>query len=200
MNYTELLNELISSSKLTQKQIAEGCKQLGEDVTPSYINVLKNNVGRIPSDEVSRAIAKTCNAPFEDILVVQGYLDKAPDAILDFARSYMHLIKNVMLAALSTPNAEQYGIDTNEITPDALEAVFTDDNLAMFICQNNVSAENISVELLANSMNFVQTNRALTSEIKEFKTSSDGKYLLVPIEANSNIRVLSEEDAKSFFK
>ena len=54
----------------------------GENITASYISVLKNTDGRTASESVSRAIAKACGSPFDDLLVVQAYLDSAPESII----------------------------------------------------------------------------------------------------------------------
>ena len=38
MNYTEMLNKLINESGMNQKEISAKCKELGEDVTTTYLS------------------------------------------------------------------------------------------------------------------------------------------------------------------
>lgn len=83
MAYTELLNKLIENSGLSVKEIAERCTSNGVKITSAYISTLRNDKNnRAPSDEISRAIAKACNAKYENILVIEAYLDKAPTEII----------------------------------------------------------------------------------------------------------------------
>lgn len=93
MAYTKLLNYLIDNSGLTIKEIADKCTELGEKVTPAYISTLRNDKNnRSPSPEMSRALAKACNYPYENVLCVEAYLDKAPyefKAVLDLFREIM---------------------------------------------------------------------------------------------------------------
>lgn len=83
MAYTELLNKLIENSGLTVKEIAERCTNSGVKITSAYISTLRNDKNnRSPSDEISVALAKACNANYENILVIEAYLDKAPKELL----------------------------------------------------------------------------------------------------------------------
>lgn len=85
MNYTELLNELIESSGKTVKQIADECREKYEvNLTNTYLSGLKTTPGRQASQDINIAIAKACGAKYENILVVQAYLDKAPAVITGF--------------------------------------------------------------------------------------------------------------------
>ena len=85
MTYNTLLNELIDQSGKMIKEIASECtEKYGVNLTNLYLSNLKTNPGRIASDEISRAIAKACGAEYEDILVVQAYIDKAPQIIKDY--------------------------------------------------------------------------------------------------------------------
>ena len=46
MNYTELLNNLINESGMQQKEILLRCKEMGEEVTQSYLSNLKTINGK----------------------------------------------------------------------------------------------------------------------------------------------------------
>ena len=84
MNYTELLNQLVEKSGKMVKDIADECSAMGVNLTSSYLSVLRSSTGRCPSEEISVALAKVCGAQYDQILVVQAYLDKSPQVIIDF--------------------------------------------------------------------------------------------------------------------
>lgn len=85
MNYTELLNELIEHSGKTVKQIADECqKEYGVNLTNTYLSGLKTTEGRQASQEINIAIAKACGAEYENILVIQAFLDRAPAVLVQF--------------------------------------------------------------------------------------------------------------------
>ena len=96
MPYTKLLNRLIDDSGYSIKEIAERCTENGVKVTPAYISTLRNDTNnRTPSDNMSRALAKACNAKSEDILVVEAYVDNAPK---EFA-GLINLIRQTMVTS-----------------------------------------------------------------------------------------------------
>lgn len=83
MGYSELLKNIIEESGYSFKEVSDKCKELGKSIDPSYISKLVNNKISPPKDDISWAIAKVCNTN-EDMLVLEGYLDKAPSEIIDF--------------------------------------------------------------------------------------------------------------------
>lgn len=81
MPYTQLLNQLIDQSGLTAKEIAEQCGKQGQAITASYISILRKEANeRIPSVEVSQALETVLGAP-KDALVLEAYLDDAPEVL-----------------------------------------------------------------------------------------------------------------------
>ena len=83
MAYTELLNKIIDKSGLSLRDIAKRCTEYGVKISPSYISTLRNDQNnRAPSGDVSRAIAKACECEHTDILVIEAYLDTAPELII----------------------------------------------------------------------------------------------------------------------
>lgn len=122
MAYTVLLNMIIEDSKLTVKEIAERCKQYDVDVTPAYISTLRNDKNnRAPSDKVSRAIAKACEYKDEDALVIEAYLDSAPDVV----RKFFEVMKKSVVPAM-------LGMFENKFTTQQIKEVETViDNLPM---------------------------------------------------------------------
>lgn len=112
MAYTTLLNSIIEQSGLTVKEIAERCKTYGADVTPAYISTLRNNKNnRAPSDKVSRAIAKACECQNEEALVIEAYLDSAPEIIQKFfdevKKSVFPLVAGIFENKFTTQQAKE---------------------------------------------------------------------------------------------
>ncbi len=78
MKYADLLDKLIQQSGITAKDLAKKCQDLGIDITPSYISLLRNKEkNRVPSEDVSIALAKALGKP-DNYLVLEGYLEAAP--------------------------------------------------------------------------------------------------------------------------
>jgi len=88
MGYAEMLDEIISESELSLRQISNLCKQFNISITPSYISQLKNGKLPPPSPEVSLALAKVCNSKKQAQLVFQGYMEKAPDVIREYMLAF----------------------------------------------------------------------------------------------------------------
>lgn len=128
MPYTELLNRLIEDSKLAIKEIAERCNENGQAVTASYISLLRNTeTKRIPSDELSRALAIACKAKYENVLVVEGYIDNAPEEISDI----FYKLRSLSVRA-------SFGASKDEISDDEIDYIVSTrshSSLAEFIIE-----------------------------------------------------------------
>jgi transcriptional regulator with XRE-family HTH domain len=57
--YAEKLKQAITDSKKTLDQISDDCKNMGVEVTPSYISKLQNGYRKPPREKVSVAIARS---------------------------------------------------------------------------------------------------------------------------------------------
>lgn len=82
MPYTKLLRKLLAESDYTSKYIVEECKKRGQKIDKSYFSKLINGKQPPPSEEVSKVLSKIFNVD-ERLLVIEGYLDKAPKEIVD---------------------------------------------------------------------------------------------------------------------
>lgn len=113
MPYAKLLNNLIDSSKLSIKEIVARCKEYDVNITASYVSMLRNpDNNKIPSDEVSRALAKALEAENDRSLVIEGYIDRAPDEFKDFLENYREMLIQSFLMFFS-----------NQISIDEMAAV-----------------------------------------------------------------------------
>lgn len=93
MPYYKLLNNIIADSNYTAQEIINGCNKEGVKIDKAYMSKLRNNKVPAPSEEISRAISKVCNID-ERMLVLEGYIDKAPKEVKDafFSIKYMTVI------------------------------------------------------------------------------------------------------------
>lgn len=92
MPYAELLSKKIEEKEFSIKEVALKCKEYGQNITASYISIIKNpDNKKIPSDEVSRALAKVLEVN-ENLFVMEAYADKAPEEFKVFFEDYKALI------------------------------------------------------------------------------------------------------------
>lgn len=116
MAYTEMLNILIHDSGLTVKQIAEKCSEYGVDITTTYISKLRNDKNnKAPSDKVSIALAKACGAKFEECLVVEAYLDKAPKVITTFFNQLKKIVAPITMGIFENKITSQQQKDLEKV-------------------------------------------------------------------------------------
>lgn len=161
MAYTTLLNSIIEDSGLTVKEIAERCKQYDVDITPAYISTLRNDKNnRAPSDKVSRAIAKACEYKDTEALVIEAYLDNAPDVIQKF---FDVMKKSVVPAML--------GMFENKFTTQQIkevEALMAQMPMAQFIAE--FANHEIKTEKMQGAFNtkiISNDDIKITQEIKQ---------------------------------
>ena len=83
MNYKDLLNRTINKAEMRNVDLIEALKERGISITPNYLSVMRNNAEKIPSNEISRAIAEICGEPTE-LLVIQGDLDRLEGGLKDY--------------------------------------------------------------------------------------------------------------------
>lgn len=189
MNYTELLNNLINESGMQQKEILLRCKEMGEEVTQSYLSNLKTINGKTASEKISKVIAKACNAKYEDILTVQAYIDKAPKPILDF---FIYAKKTTEKEALLFLDAEKEHMTEYEFKKfkQEKEEEFQNQTIAEFICE---TIEDITLPTIEG---FKEQLAKIEKASKNYKRNKN-LYALIPIDKNQEIKYLTEEELNS---
>lgn len=81
MAYKKLLQKIMYEKNLTATEIIKKCKEEYDiEISEGYFSKVKNKRKNPPSEKVSRAIAKVCGID-ERILVIEGYIEKAPKEI-----------------------------------------------------------------------------------------------------------------------
>lgn len=99
MKYSQLLDLAIKESGLSLRQIEKRCKDLGLNITPSYISQLKNGKLPPPRPDVTATLVNVLHPRNETQLIFQGYFDKAPSVIKEYMAASSQLNK-VMLERL----------------------------------------------------------------------------------------------------
>lgn len=186
MNYTELLNKIINDSGMSQKEIIQKCKDMGQSITANYLSVLKTVDGKTASEKVSLAIAKACNAKYENILIVQAYIDKAPKPIMDFFNYAKETTTAEALMFLDTQKGSLSEYEYKKMRQEK-EQAFKKQSLADFIC------ETISDMTLPTIEGFKEQLSILNTAIESYPDSSN-IYAVIPIDKEKTIRYLTESE------
>lgn len=95
--YSKLLTKIIAESGYTAKEVVEKCNELGNGIDNTRLSKLQNGKLSAPSSKVSRDLARVCGVD-ERLLVLEGYLEKAPKEIID---AFMSLKSSIMASALN---------------------------------------------------------------------------------------------------
>lgn len=152
MPYYKMLNEIVAKTSYSQEEIANKCTELGVPISKSYMNKLLNNKLSAPKEEISRAIAKVCNAD-ERLLVMEGYIDKAPKEVSEAFNS----LRNIQM--LFTLNTLQNHIDKKTFVE--LQKFFEKEPLSKFIIdliengKNAVDIKQMGMEIKAENENLI---------------------------------------------
>lgn len=186
MNYTELLNKLINESGMQQKEILAKCKELGEEITQSYLSNLKTINGKTASEKVSKVIAKACNAQYEDILTVQAYIDKAPKPIMDFFNYAKECTTAEALMFLEDRKESLGEYEFKKLIQEKTQE-FNNQSLAEFIC------EQIQNQELPTHEGFKEQIELIRKTTKNYPEKKN-LYAIIPIDKNKSIRYITEDE------
>lgn len=193
MPYTKLLNRLIDDSGYSIKEIAERCTENGVKVTPAYISTLRNDTNnRTPSDNMSRALAKACNAKSEDILVVEAYVDNAPK---EFA-GLINLIRQTMVTSVIGSFANSFPKEQVEEIRKQFETMPVSD---LIIALNESNQDSITKDI--GAMNITQTGESsgysVTTQLKNafgIEISDDSMFPTMPKGSKAVIEIKEPKD------
>lgn len=167
MNYKELLNRTITRSGLKNVELIEKLKEKNISITPNYLSVLRNSDNKIPSVDISRAIAEICNAPSE-LLVIQGDLDRLENGLkkyIDFSIEQIFKSVNIGVSLIGTEEQKK-----------ALSEWCSAD----FIC-----------DFLENPNDYEKATDELLETIKNGIISKK-KYAIVPLAIGEEIRIVND--------
>lgn len=203
MPYSRLLKQVIADSGYTNKELLQKCTEEGVKIDKAYLSKLSNGKVPPPSEEVSRAIARICGVD-ESLLVIEGYVDKAPEEV----RNFFEIIKFTALTAttklLQNNIPEQVFKELrNYISKEPIA------NFILQITQNDISSmqfdfadtevfklqdndmkitlnEPVSILIKDNSMfPALEQNSKVTLRLKEIY--NDGDLLLIKVKDEENL-------------
>lgn len=193
MPYAQLLNTIIENSNLTVKEIAEKCKEFDVDITPAYISTLRNEkTNRTPSDKVSRAITMACNYANKDALIIEAYLDNAPEPIKKFFSIMKQSIAPLTLGAFDNKLTSQQKREFN--------AVIDEMSMADFIAE--FSTQKIDYEKSKGlDMKIISDDEIkITNEIKQalgFDVADNGMSPLISKGDKVQVSLIKTEEIKT---
>ncbi|MED1911018.1 LexA family transcriptional regulator [Brevibacillus laterosporus] len=154
MNYYETLSELIKSSGLTLKEIAEKCRELGVKIDPSYISKLQTKKQPPASEEINRALAQVCGGDIDN-LVFLGYFEKNPENIKLFIERSIEQFKEAtkLLLSMQIPK-EKLSLAQQQF--DALSPVIFVNQVAQQDPKKLEDTENNLLEKIVNSISEIR--------------------------------------------
>jgi transcriptional regulator with XRE-family HTH domain len=183
MSYKDTLFNAIEKSKLSLNEIAKRCKEHGVSITYSYISQLRSGKIPAPSNDVSKALARVCDID-ENLLIIEAYLDKAPEIMKEFIRKVRYL-----------ENVNYKNIIEDRISPDS-----NDIELQVDIFKSYLDKQPISEYIIEYIKR--DDNEVLNKDLKgfdEFIGNLSERYLSIlddamePIIAKDSKVLLSDE-------
>lgn len=200
MPYSILLNKIVAESKYTVKEIIEKCEEQGVHIDKTYFSKIQNGKVGAPKEEISRTIAKVCKVD-ERKLVLESYLDKAPNEVKDFLIAVKNVFVSSSLQMLNSAYDEKIvnklqeyfaNQPLSDYIVDYLDNIssFENINQSMFnteIKQNDVTirlSEPIGIEILDNAMIPLIPNKSKVC-LKLQETYNNGDIIAVKEKSNN---------------
>lgn len=182
--YSKLLTRIIADSGFTSKQIVEKCNEIGNGIDKTRLSKLQNGKLPAPSEKVSRDIAKICNAD-ERLLVLEGYLEKAPKEILD-----------VLMSIKLTTTMATLKVFTNKVSKEDLNIIKEELNkepLADFLVTLLDNEKNMEINEDMFEFNAKQDNVTISfTEPLSIKVKDNAMFPKIPEGANINFKIQNE--------
>lgn len=168
MTYNELLNKTIKKSGLRNIDIVSKLNEIGVSITANYLSVLRNDSTKTASVKVSQAIAKVCGED-ENLLVVQGELDKLGEALTEYITFTIDQYKSV--------GKQAYDI---EGMPDEIKKKIQDEFL-------NRSEAELICTVLKEKEYLIEQNNDLISKAPK------ARYAIVPMSSYGDVSVVEAD-------
>lgn len=177
--YSNTLNDLILSSQLTKTEIANKCTEMGQPVTREYISQLASGKAKSPSDSLSSCLEKVCNAP-KGTLVLEAYLEKAPEQLIEFIRLIQYEIYSVGLTfvdnnfsallenEISLPSEN---IDKSEVM-HIIKEILETRSCVSFILEFLENKDEIHYNTQVDSVEITNSNNNLTANFNRYTRNS----------------------------
>lgn len=203
MPFGKLLKKLTKEKGLTYKEIAKICNEnKGKNfITEGYIKEIANNRKNPPTEEKIRAIAQALVIN-EHLLVLEGYIDKAPQEIIDLLNNIRNYTALAGLASIeNTVNKNMYELAKYELYNQSMSEFFVDfideDNIEFTSNKHfKISRENLNFTINYDNISFYEVkdnSMANKIEIGDFITINinapykNGDILALKIKGTNDI-------------
>lgn len=174
--YSKLLSKIIAESGYTAKEVVEKCNELGNGIDTTRLSKLQSGKLSAPSSKVSRDLARVCNAD-ERLLVLEGYIEKAPQEIID---AFMSLKISIVASALNI-----YKNNFSQSNLVSLEKVKTElekEPLADFIISLiDTGVENVSINENGIDLQAIEKDENITITLSQPTTLPAKDNAMFPI-------------------
>lgn len=178
--YSKLLTKIIAESGYTAKEIVEKCNELGNGIDTTRLSKLQSGKLSAPSSKVSRDLAHVCNVD-ERLLVLEGYIEKAPQEIID---AFMSIKMSIVAVSLNIFKNNFSNVTTKDLK--LIREELEKEPLADFIISLiDDGVENISVNKNAIDLQAIEKdeNKNITMTLSQPTTlpvKDNGMYPTIP--------------------
>lgn len=183
MPYSKLLRNVVADTGYSAKQIIDECNKRGRKIDKAYLSKLLNNKIPPPSEEVSRLLANICNVD-ERLLVLEGYIDKAPKEIKDIFNSIRYM------TTLSALNVFSNKLDKNML--EELEKEMNEEPISEFMVSFiDTKANNINIMDSGMELSVVNDNSLKLSltEPMSLQVKDNSMFPMIPENAKISLKI-----------
>lgn len=170
MSYNKILKQYAVESGYNSTEIIEKCRENNMKIDKSYYSKILNGKLPAPSEEYSRTFAKIFEKD-ERVLILEGYLDKAPKEVTECLNKFKELLVRLSISSLISNNLNNINLE------DVL---------------NEIPTSTFMIEILDTDINTIKNSNNLIkfSDINKNKNETNinfnlSKALAIPVEDNS---------------
>ena len=171
MPYGKLLKKMLVESNYTASEIVEECKKRDLKIDKSYVSKLQNDKCNCPNEKISKEIAKICNKD-ERLLVLEGYIDNAPQEIRELLYSIRLLFTNI------TSNVLNFVPDKTIV--NEFERLIKEEPISEFIL-NFIDNKDSLVNIDKNIFQTVQTDNGIDLTLTQPPAISVSDNAMAPL-------------------
>lgn len=183
MPYSNLLKKIIADKNYNYADIIRECQKRGEKIDKTYLSKIVNGRAMPPKENISKLFAEICGVD-ERLLIIEGYLDKAPEIIRDV---FVEMKKKSMRISMQV-----FQNKFDEKTLTELENIIEKEPLADFVLSiMNSEKYDISDSIELNDKNY----KMEMTEPMGITMDSDAMFPVIP--QNAKVILKIEEEYKN---
>jgi hypothetical protein len=173
---------MINQSGLTAKEVVEKCNELGNGIDTTRLSKLQNGKLSAPSEKVSRDIAKVCNED-DRLLVLEGYLEKAPKEIVQAFISIKYMTTIAALHNFENTFDQRILVQLKEQMEKQPLSEFIVSLIDNGSADITINKEKIEFNIEKENLNFVLHNPSF------LKVTDNAMYPTIPKNAEITLRI-----------